>query len=273
MRKAILVISFGTSYLDALKSSIERIENKIQDEFRDYEVFRAFTSHKIIKKLKREHNLDILTPEEALENLKTREFDEVIVQPLHMIPGEEFQYIRGVVNKYTQNFASIKLGRPIFYYQGIEELPQDYTLFIKSIEKLLNKDENIVLFGHGTAHYSNAVYGALQTILINEGYDNVFVGTVEGYPTFKSVLNILKNKGINKVKLVPLMVVAGDHVKNDMGSDEEDSWKNMLQKEGIEAEAYLHGLGELDEFSNLYIRRIYDVIEDRYSEFGDTKKL
>ncbi|MBW6409238.1 sirohydrochlorin cobaltochelatase [Clostridium weizhouense] len=273
MKKAILVVSFGTSYLDALENSIERIENKIRDEFKDYQIFRAFTAHKIIKKLKKVHNLDVLRPEEALENLKMREFDEVIVQPLHMIPGEEFDYVKGVVDKYKDYFSSIKIGRPIFYYQGIEELPQDYTLFIKSISSLLNKDENIILFGHGTAHYSNAVYGSLQNVLMDEGYNNVFVGTVEGYPTFDTVLTKIKNKDIKKVKLVPLMVVAGDHVKNDMGSDEEDSWKSMLEQEGIEVETYMHGLGELDEFSNLYIARIYDIIEDRYSEYGFTKKL
>ena len=97
MKKAILVVSFGTSHLDALKNSIEKIENKIKDEFKEYEVFRAFTAHSIIKKLKERDNLNILTPEEALEDLKAKGFEEVIVQPLHIIPGEEFDYIKGVV--------------------------------------------------------------------------------------------------------------------------------------------------------------------------------
>ncbi|NFG61741.1 sirohydrochlorin cobaltochelatase [Clostridium sp. CMCC3677] len=273
MKKAILVVSFGTSHLDALENSIERIENKIKYEFKDYEIFRAFTAHKIIKKLKNVHNIDIATPEEALEDLYKKGFKEVIIQPLHIIPGEEFDYIKGVAKMYKDKFSSLKLGRPIFYYQGIEDAPQDYTLFINSIETLLKKNECTILFGHGTPHCCNSVYGCLQSVLVDEGYDNVFVGTVEGYPTFETVLKRVKRKNINNVTLVPLMVVAGDHVKNDMASEEEDSWKSMFLNEGINAEAYIHGLGEIDEFTNLYISRIYDLIEDRYLNVGSTKKL
>ncbi|OOM75681.1 sirohydrochlorin cobaltochelatase [Clostridium puniceum] len=273
MKKAILVVSFGTSHLEALKNSIEKIENKIKDEFKEYEIFRAFTSHTIIKKLKERDNLNILTPEDALENLKSRDFEEVIVQPLHIIPGEEFDYIKGAVEHRKNNFKSIKLGRPIFFYQGMNGLPEDYSLFIDSIKDILRGEESVILFGHGTEHPSNAVYGMLQTVLIDEDYENVFVATIEGYPTIQNVLKKLKKKGINKTKLVPLLLVAGDHAKNDMASDEEDSLKSILKKEGIEVSLHMHGLGEVDKFAGLYINRIYDSIEDKYLNAGRTKKL
>ncbi|MFT8340864.1 MAG: sirohydrochlorin cobaltochelatase [Clostridium beijerinckii] len=273
MRKAILVVSFGTSHLDALKNSIEKIENKIKEEFKDYEVFRAFTAHFIIKKLKAKENLDILTPEEALEDLKSRGFEEVIVQPLHIIPGEEFDYIKGVVEQRKNDFKDLKLGRPIFFYQGMNGLPEDYSLFIESIKDVFEGEESVILFGHGTEHPSNAVYGMLQTVLVDEDYENVFVATVEGYPTVENVVRKLKKKGINKTKLVPLLLVAGDHVKNDMASDEDHSLKTRLQKEGIEVKLHMHGLGELDKFDGLYINRIYDSIENKYINAGRTKKL
>ncbi|WP_315067702.1 sirohydrochlorin cobaltochelatase [uncultured Clostridium sp.] len=273
MKKAILVVSFGTSHLDALKKSIEKIEDKIRNEFKEYEVFRAFTAHFIIKKLKERDNLDILTPEEALYELKSKGFEEVIVQPLHIIPGEEFDYIKGIIEKVKDNFQTIRLGRPIFFYQGMNGLPEDYSLFIESIKEVLAGEESVILFGHGTEHPSNAVYGMLQTVLIDEDYENVFVSTVEGYPTVKNVLKKLKSKGITKTKLVPLLLVAGDHAKNDMASDEEDSLKSILQKEGIEVKLHMHGLGEIDKFDGLYINRIYDSIEGRYLNAGRTKKL
>jgi len=273
MKKAILVVSFGTSHLEALKSSIDKIENKIKDEFKEYEVFRAFTAHRIIKKLKERDNLNILTPEEALEDLKVKGFEEVIVQPLHIIPGEEFDYIKGVVEQIKDNFKSIKLGRPIFFYQGMNGLPEDYSLFIDSIKNILIEEESVILFGHGTEHPSNAVYGMLQTVLIDEDYENVFVATIEGYPTIQNVLKKLKKKGIKKTKLVPLLLVAGDHVKNDMASDEDDSLKSILGKEGIEVILHMHGLGEVDKFDDLYINRIYDSIEGKYLNAGRTKKL
>ena len=273
MKKAILVVSFGTSHLDALKNSIEKIEDRIKNEFKDYEVFRAFTAHSIIKKLKERNNLEILAPEEALEDLKSKCYEEIIIQPLHIIPGEEFDYIKGVVESKKSNFKSIKLGRPIFFYQGMNGLPEDYSLFIQSIKHILTGEESVILFGHGTEHPSNAVYGMLQTVLVDEGYENVFVATVEGYPTVKNVLKKIRNKGIKKTKLVPLLLVAGDHVKNDMASDEDDSLKSILQKAGIEVTLHMHGLGEVDKFHELYINRIYDSIEDKYLNSGRTKKL
>lgn len=273
MKKAILVVSFGTSHLEALKNSIEKIENKIKDEFKEYNVIRAFTSHFIIKKLKEKCDLDILTPEKALEYLKSRGYEEVIVQPLHLIPGEEFDYIKGIVERNKSDFKALKLGRPIFFYQGMNGLPEDYSLFIDSIKDVLEGEESVILFGHGTEHPSNAVYGMLQTVLVDEGYENVFVATIEGYPTINNVVRRIKKQGIKKAKLVPLLLVAGDHAKNDMASDEDDSLKSILEKEEIEVKLHMHGLGELDKFDGLYINRIYDSIEDRYANAGRTKKL
>lgn len=273
MKKAILVVSFGTSHIDALKNSIEKIENRIRDEFKEYEVFRAFTAHFIIKKLKERDNLHISTPEEALEKLKSNGFEEVIVQPLHIIPGEEFDYIKGVVEKSRNDFKAIKLGRPIFFYQGMNGLPEDYSLFIESIKDVLVEEESVILFGHGTEHPSNAVYGMLQTVLIDEGYDNVFVATVEGYPTMENAIKKIKNRGIKNTKLVPLLLVAGDHAKKDMASEDKGSLKSKLKSEGIEVSLHMHGLGEVDKFEQLYVNRIYDSIEGKYLNAGRTKKL
>ena len=273
MKKAILVVSFGTSHIDALKNSIEKIENKIKEEFKEYDVYRAFTAHMIIKKIKNRDGINIPTPEEALEELREKGYEEVLVQPLHIIPGEEFDYIKGIVKIHKDDFKSIKIGRPIFYYQGMEGLPKDYSLFIESIKEVLENEESVVLFGHGTAHYGNAVYGMLQTVLVDEDYDNVFVATVEGYPSIESCIKRMKKKNIKKTKLVPLLLVAGDHAKNDMASDEDDSLKSMLEREGIEVRLHMHGLGEFDKFGYLYINRIHDLIEDRYLDAGKTKKL
>ena len=128
------------------------------------------------------------------------------------------------------------------------------------------------MFGHGTAHPAGAVYGCIQAVLQDEGYDNVFVGTVEGYPSFDNVLKRLKKKNIKEILLMPLMVVAGDHVINDMASDEEDSWKSLFEAEGIKVNLYMKGLGEIDSFNDLYMNRVDDLINDRYVGIGHTKK-
>ena len=272
MKKAILVVSFGTSYLEPLKNSIENVENKIRNQFKDYDVYRAFTSHMIIKKLEIVHGLIVEKPEELLERLYIEGYEEVIIQPLHIIPGEEFSYIKNIEVYFKDKFKSIQVGRPIFYYQGIEGLPEDYSLFIKSIKGIIEGEEAVVMMGHGTVHPSNAVYGALQSVLNDEGYKNVFVGTVKGYPNFTSVLNKIKKRGIKKVLLMPLMLVAGNHAINDMTSEKDNSWKSMLEAEGIEVKLWTKGLGEVDEFAQLYIDRVDDLINNRYIETGKIKK-
>ena len=272
MKKAILVVSFGTSHLDTLRVTIEKAENQIRDHFNDYDIYRAFTSHKIIRKLREKYEMFIDTPEEVMAKLYEDDYEDVIIQPLHIIPGEEYIYINKIGEAYKDKFRSVKMGRPIFYYQGIENLPQDYSLFIEATKKLYEENNAVVYVGHGTAHSANAVYGCLQSVFEDEGYENVFVGTVEGYPNFEAVLKRLKRKNIDEVTLAPLMVVAGDHAKNDMASDEEGSWKSMLEKEGIKVNIYLKGLGENERFNQLYINRIEDLINERYIGIGETKK-
>ena len=272
MKKAILVVSFGTSHLDTLRVTIEKAENQIRDHFNDYDIYRAFTSHKIIRKLREKYEMFIDTPEEVMAKLYEDDYEDVIIPPLHIIPGEEYIYINKIGEAYKDKFRSVKMGRPIFYYQGIENLPQDYSLFIEATKKLYEENNAVVYVGHGTAHSANAVYGCLQTVFEDEGYENVFVGTVEGYPNFEAVLKRLKRKNIDEVTLAPLMVVAGDHAKNDMASDEEGSWKSMLEKEGIKVNIYLKGLGENERFNQLYINRIEDLINERYIGIGETKK-
>lgn len=272
MKKAILVVSFGTSFKEALEKSILKVEKRIQEAFNEYDVFRSFTAHRIIKKLKEKYDMDILMPEDALEKLYNEGYEEVIVQPLHIMPGEEFQYVTKVKDSYKDKFESLKLGRPIFYYQGIEGLPQDYTLFIQSIEKLLKENKASVLVGHGSPNPSNSVYGCLQTVLEDEGYENVFVGTVNGYPTVETVIKRIKKRGLTEVTLIPLMLVAGKHALNDIAIEKEGSWKSRLESEGIRVNIHMEGLGESEGFNELFINRIKDLKENRYIGVGETKK-
>lgn len=272
MKKAILVVSFGTSYLDTLKENIERAENQIKDYFTEYDIYRAFTSHKIIRKLQEKYELYVNTPEEMLKELYEDGYEEIIIQPLHLIPGEEFIYIKNVSEKFKSKFQTLKIGRPIFYYQGIEDLPQDYSLFIEATKELYENNKAVVLVGHGSSNPANSVYGCLQSVFEDEGFKNVFIGTVEGYPSVENVIRRIKEKNINEVTIAPLMLVAGDHARNDIASDEDDSWKTVLESEGIKVNLYMKGLGENEKFNKLYINRIEDVINNRYIGAGQTKK-
>lgn len=263
MKKAILVVSFGTTFKETLKLTIDKIEERIREKFSDYEVRRAFTAHKIIKKLKERDGIHIDTPEEALEKLRLEGYEEVILQPLHIIPGEEYEYVKLVVEgfKNLNAFNKIELGRPVLCFPGCEELIEDYDIFVKAIKGIIAKDKTVVFMGHGSIHYSNICYSYLQKVFFNNGYKNVFIGTFEGYPTIDNIVRKLKLENVREVVLIPLMLVAGKHAINDMSSIEEDSWKSILEREGINCEVYLHGLGEIKEFQDIYIDHISDVVE------------
>lgn len=275
MKKAILVVSFGTTHDDTMKLTIGRIEDRIRKEFPDYEIRRAFTAHIIINVLKKRDGIHVDTPEEALEKLKNEGYDEVFMQPLHVIPGTEFDYIKLIAHQHTHmgTFKKIRVGRPALYFKGIdEEAPDDYQIVIDAIKGTINKEDNFIFMGHGTMHFANACYSCLQNVLEDNGYDNVFIGNVEGYPTIDGVVDWVKKKNIEEVTLMPLMLVAGEHAKNDMASDDEDSWKSILEELGVKVNIHLHGLGEIKEFQDIYINHLSDIIEDKHLEVGKNQK-
>ncbi len=257
LKKGILVVSFGTSILNTFETCIESTENRIKECFPEYEIRRAFTSYMIIKKLKEENRIFIDTVEEALEKMKADGFTEVYVQPLHIMPGDEYDKIIRGVNKYINDFSKLVCGRPILYREN------DYTIAVKALKSQLasmDKNNAVVLMGHGSTHPANSSYALLQFILNDEGLNNVYVGTVEGYPTLENIIPKIKEDNINEVTLMPFMLVAGDHAVNDMAGEEEDSWKNQLESEGFKVNVYLHGLGENKNFQDIYVQHIKDCI-------------
>ncbi len=245
MKKAVLVVSFGTSYNETRKKTIEACENKIKNSFEGYDFYRAFTSGMIINKLRKRDKMEIFNPSEVLEQLYKDGYEEVVVQSLHIICGDEYNKLKDMVAEYEDKFEKISLGRPLLTYID------DYRETVEAVKQDLDKmdiDEAIVFMGHGTEHESHSAYPAIEYMFRDYGI-NAFVGTVEGYPELEQVIKKLKEENIKTVDLMPFMLVAGDHAINDMASDEEDSWKTILEQEGFNVKVHLKGLGE-----NLYIQ-------------------
>jgi len=240
MKKAVLVVSFGTSYHETRKKTIEACERKISENLEGYDFYRAFTSNMIINKLKKRDNMFIDNPSEALEKLYNAGYQEVVVQSLHIICGDEYNKLKDMVAQYEDKFDKISIGRPLLTYID------DYRETVEAVKKDLDKmdiDEAVVFMGHGTEHESHSSYPAIEYMFRDYGI-NAFVGTVEGYPELEQVIKKLKNRNIKTVDLLPFMLVAGDHAINDMASDEEDSWKTILEKEGFNVKVHVKGLGE-----------------------------
>ena len=257
-KDAIVVMSFGTTYKDTRAKTINATVDAIQKAHPNVKVVTAFTSHIIIKRIKQSEGITYPTPEEALDQLKKEGYTRVAIVTLDIIPGVEYGYNMGTFHEYKNKFKKITCGTSLMYWQGQEGQHDDVTDVINALKTQLPAKadgEAVLLMAHGTPQPSNAYYSVLQAKLLEQGMDNVYVYSVEGWPNLETVLPKLKAKNIKKVTLMPFMMVAGDHATNDMAGDEPDSHKSILQKAGYTVDTYLHGIGENKAIRDLYVKK------------------
>ncbi len=256
MKKAVLVVSFGTSYQETREKTIVACENKIKAAFEGYDFFRAYTSGMVIRKIAREEGFVIDNPEEALQRIYELGYEEVVVQSLHIICGDEYTKIKDQVEAYKDKFKKITLGRPLLTL--INDYKETVALLKQELPEL-KEGEGIVFMGHGTEHPAHSAYCALDYMFDQEDM-RIYVGTVEGYPEIDEVFKRLKRDNIKKIYLTPFMLVAGDHATNDMASDEEDSWKTRFEAAGYKVEIIFKGLGEYEGVQQRFITHAKESI-------------
>jgi sirohydrochlorin cobaltochelatase len=249
----ILLVAFGSSKASA-QVSFENIDKKTKAAFPDTPVRWAYTSTIIRKKLaKQGKHLD--SPEVALAKMMDEGFTHLAVQSLHTIGGAEYHDLRRTVSafKVMGGFQRIILGYPLLAIQ--EDMRQAVAAILANVPQERNKNEAVVLMGHGTHHPANAFYAALMFQLQLED-PNIFLGTVAGYPEIDLIKKLLLEKKIKKAYLMPFMSVAGDHAQNDMAGDDDDSWKSILTKAGITCIPILKGTAEYDNFVDIWVSHI-----------------
>ncbi|MBF0243569.1 MAG: sirohydrochlorin cobaltochelatase [Desulfamplus sp.] len=256
-KKGILLVAFGSSE-ESAQVSFDNIDKKTKAAFPDIPVYWAYTSHIIRNKLAKQGKV-LDAPEVALAKMMAEGFTHVAVQSLHTILGEEYHDLRKMVGAFNQmgGFEKIILGYPLMATQ--DDMVKVVDAILKNIPKERKSNEAVVLMGHGTQHPSNAFYAALM-FQIQLKDPNIFVGTVEGYPEVDDIKELMVKQGVKKAYLMPFMSVAGDHAKNDMAGDEDDSWKSVLTKAGIECRPILKGTAEFDDFVNIWIDHLKAVM-------------
>ena len=252
-KKALMIVSFGTSFDEAMPA-IVNIEETCRKAFPEYDFYRAFTSGMIIRKLKRTKNVVIDSPEEVMGKLAAQGYEEVLCQPTHIINGMEYEKMMGMLAPYKDRIPVIRAGKPLLTEE--EDYRKACQIVMQELSRPLHKDEAFVLMGHGTEHYANSAYCQFENMLRDLGYENTYVGTVEGFPGLDYVIRRMKIRGIRKVYLMPLMIVAGDHARNDLAGAEADSWDSLLQAEGFETEVFLKGMGEMDGIAQLFVEHL-----------------
>lgn len=248
MKKGILVTSFGTSNNETRIKAIESMENKVKELYPDYIVNRAFTSRMVIDILKKRDNYHVDNPRKALERMKDMDVKEIIILPLLIIEGHEYEKTLIDIEEFSKcNMdIGIKVAKPLL----------SSNLDFDQVADALSKDEIVVYMGHGSDHETDISYLRLENTIRDKGNENIFIATVEGSRGIEDIVEVLKEKAIKKVILRPFMLVAGVHALEDMASDDENSWKSILERNGIECEAEIIGLGELKEFQDIFIRHL-----------------
>jgi len=254
-KKAILAVSFGTSHLDTLEKTIGAIERDMRQHFPECEVYRAFTSQTIVRKLRKENGIAVYSVKEVMEQMASDGIETVLVQPTHIINGIENDRMLEGLLEFTGHFQKIRIGRPLL--SG----PDDYKKVIHAIMSELKppEDEALILVGHGTDHHANSAYPTLEYTFHLLGYQQVLIGTIGGFPSLQNVLAKLEVSDYRKVTLMPFLLVAGGHVKNDIAGIGAP-WRKSLEETGYQVDVIMKGLGELKGIRNIFLEHIEEIM-------------
>ena len=274
----LLVVSFGTSFNDSRVADIKGIEDALQAAYPDWSVRRAFTAQIIINHIQARDGEKIDNMTQALDRAVANGVKNLVVQPTHLMHGAEYDEMCEAIEAYKDQFESVSIAEPM-----LGEVGSDATVInadkeavakaitaaavseagFESLEAAKDAGTAFVFMGHGTAHVAKVTYSQMQTQMQNLGYENVFIGTVEGEPeetSAEAVIEAVKAAGYTNV-LRPLMVVAGDHANNDMAGSDDDSWKTVFEAAGFTVDCQIHGLGEIADVQALYVAHTKAAID------------
>ena len=277
----ILVVSFGTSFNNSRAEDIGGVEKALQAAYPDWSVRRAFTAQIIINHVQARDDEKIDNMDQALERAVDNGVKNLVVQPTHLMHGAEYDELAEAVENYKDKFESVKIAEPLLGEVGADEtaINEDKaavaeaitaeavkTAGFDSLDAAKEEGTAFVFMGHGTSHTAKISYSQMQTQMEQLGYENVFIGTVEGEPedtACEAVIEKLKNAGYKKVILRPLMVVAGDHANNDMAGDDDDSWKSQFEaSEAFDSiDTQIAGLGGIEAIQQLYVAHTQAAID------------
>ena len=275
----LLVVSFGTSFNDSRVADIKGIEDALQEANPDWSVRRAFTAQIIINHIQARDGEKIDNMTQALDRAVANGVKNLVVQPTHLMHGAEYDEMCEAIEAYRDKFESVSIAEPMLGEVGSDAtvINADKEAVAKAITAAAVADAGFesldaakdagtafVFMGHGTAHVAKVTYSQMSTQMQTLGYENVFIGTVEGEPeetACEAVIEAVKAAGYTNVVLRPLMVVAGDHANNDMAGSEEDSWKTMFEAAGFTVDCQIHGLGEIADVQALYVAHTKAAID------------
>lgn len=247
--KELLLVSFGTSYLDTLEKTLGEIYRYMEEQFPDYVVEDAFTSQMIIDRLRKRDGIFVSHVDDAVKYAAQHNVHNLVLQPTHLMAGLEYQDLLDAVEEYRYLLENVTIGKPVLSAE--EDFDRMIRILTDELNGYCDGKTAICLMGHGSEAKANEVYDMLQERFCQNGYTDYLVGTVEAKPALEDLVHRVEQGSYERVVLVPLMMVAGDHANNDMAGEEDDSWKSTFEAMGKEVLILMRGLGELKGIQEL----------------------
>lgn len=253
MLKALIIVSFGTANLRGI-NELENFEDEIKEKVNDeYYVCKAFTSNILSKMLFNKYDKLVPTLEEILFKLGEDGYEEIYINPLHIIEGNEYLRIKMAIKKYENSFLRITLGN-VLMSKNEEELKETCKLIVNSMKKDLSKDDNIVLVCHGSKNTNMEIYKPLKKVFLEKGYKNLYIGTLEGKIKKEDIINQLLRNDVKNITLIPIFMLPGKHIEEDVFG-EINSWKSSIMKSYIKVKSVKKSLLEYKEIRDYYINK------------------
>ncbi|MBD5307664.1 MAG: sirohydrochlorin cobaltochelatase [Bacteroides sp.] len=263
-KTAILMVHFGTTYDDTRATTIDALNDRVRTAFPDTDVFEAYTSRIIISRL-RKRGISKPTPQEALLRLAADGYTHVVVQGSNVIDGIEAEVLRGEASLMAPFFKEIRVGRPLLY--SVDDCQNVVSILRDRFAPRTARNGAVVLIGHGTSTPATAIYSQIDYMFTAAGAPAFHVATVEGYPDYETTLAKLKASRAKNVTLVPFMLVAGDHARNDIGGE----WRENLESEGFSVTPLLESLGSIPGIREIYIDHIRAALQAPVLDAAATK--
>jgi len=250
MNIPIVMAAFGTT--SRALETYSFIDEICRGSFPGHEILWSYSSRMVKDWIKKRRNIDLKHPHQVLAELKDKGHKWAVVQSLHLLCGHEFYRM---VEEVGESPVRTSIGLPLLTHH------EDYEAVVGGLGKNLsqNEDEAVVLVGHGTDHPIWSSYCALHHMFRKKFGAHIYVGVVEGDPSRDKIITAVKGSGVEKVRLIPFMFVAGTHFQEDLAGDD-DSWKTAFEEEGISVSLEERGLGLRQEIVEIFCRHIREAI-------------
>lgn len=250
---AILLVSFGTSFAESRRKTIDKILEDITASFPNHCIYQAWTSKTIIRIAQEREHLSIPTLEEVITQMIADGITDLTVQPTYLIDGSENDMMKKTLLSLAPSSLKIRFGAPLLCstednYQVLQAVMHEFST--------IPSEDALVFIGHGTTHTANSVYSLLNNTLQDMGYSHSFVSTIKEYPNPEILMEQISHMGSHRIHLIPFMLVAGHHATKDIFGNNRDSWKSRFETAGFEVICHRKGLGEYEDIRKIYLEHL-----------------